>query len=695
MPIRSQANSPVAINTPLGDDVLLLLSLHGVERLGRLFRYEADMLSEDGNISFDKIVGRNVTVRADSRDGKKRYFNGFVSRFSHIGWRDRLAEYRATIVPWLWFLTRTSDCKIFHNASVPDILKKVFRDSGRSEFSDSLSGSHKPLEYRVQYCETDLDFVSRLMEREGIYYYFDHSNGTHKLVLADTASSHGPVSGYAEIPFVPPSAVGRVQGISGWVLEQEIQPGVYALKDYDFEKPKDGLLASSKMGGSDESKLEMFSYPGGYTAFSEGERYARVRLEELQAQGMVARGTGDVLGIAPGHTFTLTGVPQPAEYLVVSAEYGVESNAYDSSGKEVEGRPAYSCNFTAIKADQQYRPPRTTPRPIVHGPQTATVVGEQGKEIAADKYGRIQVRFHWDRYHEKDKTSISCPARVAQLWAGKNWGAMFIPRVGHEVVVEFLDGDPDQPIVTGSVYNADLMPPYKLPDKQTVSTVKSNSTPNGQGFNEIRFDDKKGEEQMFIHAERDQEIRVKNDCKETVMHDRHLKVVGKQFEEVDDEQHVHVKKHKQELVEGNLHLTVGGGDGGNMDLLVMKTKAETVEGDSNLHVKGKYSEKIDGKASLTAGGDLQEKVAMKYGMDAGQEIHLKAGMKVIIEAGMQLTIKGAGGFVDIGPAGVTIQGMMVKINSGGAAGSGSGSSPASPTDAKKAEPSAPTEAAEG
>ena len=306
-----------------------------------------------------------------------------------------------------------------------------------------------------------------------------------------------------------------------------------------------------------------------------------------------------------------------------------------------------------------FRPPRVTPRPVVQGPQTAVVVGKQGEEIWVDKYGRVKLHFHWDRESQANETS-SCWVRVSQLWAGKNWGAMWIPRIGQEVIVDFLEGDPDQPIITGRVYNAVEMPPYELPGEQTKSTIKSYSSKGGGGFNEIRFEDKKGSEQLFIHAQNRQDNRVR----------------GSSYEFVGGERHLIVKKDQLELVEGDQHLIVQG------------DQLEMIEGDQHLHVKVHQNEKVDGNKSLTVGNNLQVKAGLKHALEAGQEIHLKAGMKAVIEAGMQLTIKGPGGFVDIGPAGVTIQGTLVNINSGGAAGAGSGSSPTSPEDPTKPEEAA-------
>jgi type VI secretion system secreted protein VgrG len=407
-------------------------------------------------------------------------------------------------------------------------------------------------------------------------------------------------------------------------------------------------------------------------------------------------------------------------------------------------------HFVAVPAALPFRPARVSPKPIVHGSQSAQVVGPPGEEIFTDKYGRIKVQFHWDREGKRNAES-SCWIRVGMLWAGRNWGHLHIPRIGQEVLVDFLEGDPDQPIVVGNVYNPDQMPSDKLPDHKTRSHIKSNSTPGGDGYNAVRFEDKAGKEQVYIHAQRNMDERVRNDSLERVGVDRHLRVgfhlpkdhqgdlsgetkKGNQYEEVAIDKHLKVHRDQYEHIGGSMELLIGGGDGkgnldihvkndqkelidgnydmhtkkavhekigGNLDLHVVgQTKelydknvdihvqaerTKTIDGKENLHVKADQLEKVDGSVSLTIGKDYQEKTGAKDAVDAGQEIHLKAGMKVIIEAGMQLTLKGPGGFVDIGPSGVTIQGTMVLINSGGAAGSGSGSKPQAPKDAEKAE----------
>ncbi len=655
----TQKHRLVAVNTPLGEDVLVFGRMTASEELGRLFQFELELFgdSKKTEIKLTDVLGKDMTVRLELPQGRgTRYFNGFVTRFSYLGMRGlRYGVYQATLSPWLWFLTRTADCRIFQNQTVPEIVKSIFSGYGFTDFKDALGGSYRQWEYCVQYRETDFNFVSRLMEQEGIYYYFIHENGKHTLVLADGYSSHGKFKGYEVIPYFPPDIHDHRERdhLSDLNIQVTPQPGTYVLNDFDFKVPRKSLKAVLSMPKSHaQAKFEIYDYPGKYTEPDDGNTYSRIRLEELLAQHEILQARGNAAGLAAGYLFNLTHCPRDdlnREYLIVSAVHEVTSDAYQTVAGTGAATKLYQGQITAIEAQQQYRAPRITPKPVVQGPQTAMVVGPKGEEIYTDQYGRVKVQFHWDRYGEANENS-SCWIRVAQSWAGKKWGSLYLPRTGHEVIVDFLEGDPDQPIITGRVYNGMAMPPYELPAQQTKSTLKSLSSKGGGGFNEFRFEDKKGEEQIFIHAEKDQHNRVKNDTLEWVGQDRHLIVTRDQFEQV--------------------------------------------KGDKHLSVTGDQNEKIDGTLSLETGMDLQEKVGMKHALDAGMEIHLKAGMNVVIEAGMSITLKAGGGFVVVGPAGVTISGTPVLINSGGSAGSGSGCSvdpPKPPQEADKAEPGALTE----
>ncbi len=646
----TQSQRRIAIGTPLGEDALLLHSIHGTERLGRPYEYRLVLLSEEASIDFNAILGQSVTVRIDTDGQDTRYINGYLSRFSQAGTRGRLNRYEATLVPWVWFLSRTSDCRIWQDKTVPQIVKQIFADHGFTDVSESLSESYPPRPYCVQYRETCFNFVSRLLEQEGIYYFFRHENGKHTLVLADSASAHEPLRD-EEIPFEPAGLDEGGECISDWQISSQVQPGAVAQTDYDFTAPKKDLKAASKIERSHGGAgFEIFDYPGAYTESGDGERYARVRIEELQASQETVRCRGNVQGLSAGHTFRLGGHPredQAREYLVVASSLSVVNAEFESGG-EGGGEVVFGAEWEVLDLARPFRPARTAAKPMVQGAQTAIVSGSAGEEIWTDSYGRVKVQFMWDRYGKRDENS-SCWVRVAQPVAGKKWGSLFIPRVGQEVVVHFLDGDPDRPIVAGCVYNADAMPPQDLPGSASRSSIRSCSTPGGGGGNEIRFEDKAGAEYMFLNAQYDRHDRVGNDF---------LALVGQ-----------------------NMHLVVKG------------DRLELAAGDVHVHHKSDRLEKVDGNLSETVGGDHQVKTGGKEAVEAGSEIHLKAGMTLILEAGMQLSLKVGGNFIDIGPAGISISGTLVNINSGGSAGSGGGSAPDAPKDASEAmtpEAGAPT-----
>lgn len=694
MPSLTQNNRKLAIETALGSDVVLLRGFTFQERLGRPFSIEAELFSEAADIKFDDIVGTNATIRLEIPEGDTRYFNGIVSRFSQGANKGGLAHYRATIVPWLWLLTRTSDCRIFQQKSVPDILKQVFQDHGFSDFEDKLTESYQTKEYCVQYRETYFNFVCRLMEQEGIYYYFTHENGKHTMVLADSASAHSPLTGFETIEFsgLGDSVEGR-QVVTDWQVEMQVQPGAYVLNDFNFETPRNNLAAATSVTRPNAaSNYELYDYPGEYTEHAEGERLAKVRLAEYQTQYRVCRGQATVRAVTAGATFKLDKFPrtdQNAEYLITSIS--LQADGGDFGAGETEGGDFYSCSFEVIEKAETFRAPQVTPKPLIQGLQTAIVTGKKGEEIEVDEHGRVKVQFHWDRYSKADENS-SCWIRVAQLWAGKKWGSIYTPRIGQEVVVEFLEGDPDRPLITGRVYNGEAKPPYDLPAEKTKSTLKSNSSKGGDGFNEIRFEDKKDNEQLFIHAQKDMDLRVKNDRKVFVgggadgskkEGSLHLIVKKDQFEKVEGDKHQTVKGDQFGKNEGDIHETIKGGQfvkiEGDDNLEIKGNQAVKTGADVHLKAGGNLNTEAGQKISLKSGMDLHAKAGMNYAMDAGMAIHLKAGMTVVIEGGVQLSLKVGGNFIDINPGGVFITGTTVMINSGGAAGSGGGSSPTAPT----------------
>jgi type VI secretion system secreted protein VgrG len=662
------------LTTPLGPNALVVNGLSGSESLSGLFRLRLDLLAPVKNsIKASQLLRQPVSVSILSDGDKVRYFHGLVSRFSAADQEERYQHFHAEVVPWLWFLSLRSDCRIFQNKSVPDILKDVFTGAGCQDFKDQTSSDHIPLDYCAQYRETDFNFVSRLMEQDGIFYFFEHEEDKHTLVFADDNSVFDDVPGKNEILYEASGGIGeREDVITQWAGDEETRPGKYTLRDHNFQLPQKDLEGS--LGSGD---LEMYDYPGEYAqrfnapdsrlgdVQSEGEKLDRIRLEEEELPGNVFEGSSSCRQFVTGHKFTLSKHFQSdGEYVLTSLKFSVGQNPDYFSGRTAA---PYQNSFICVKSAAKIRPRRLTPKPVIAGPQTAIVTVKSGEESFLDKYGRVHVQFFWDRLGKKDENS-SCWLRVAQPWAGPSWGAHFWPRADHEVIVQFLEGDPDRPLVTGSVYNADNMPPYELPANYTRSGVVTRSSKGGgsKNFNEIRLEDKIGSEQFFMNAEKDMDVRVENDSREYVGNDRHLIVHVNQHELVEGDKHGHVKGSHFEKIETDMSLQIGG------------KQLQKTTSDKSVEIDGNHKEKIGGSVSLQVGQSRDEKIGMNHAMEAGQVIHLKGGMTVIIEAGTQLSLKGPGGFVDIGPAGVTIQGTMVLINSGGAAGSAPDANPQPP-----------------
>ncbi|WP_430447422.1 MAG: type VI secretion system Vgr family protein [Pseudomonas piscis] len=507
-----QSTRLAQVNCPLGPDVLLLKSMGGGEELGRLFDYQLQLTSSDAAIDLNQLLGKPMGLSVQLDGGGQRHFHGIVARCSQNVDTGQFASYQVTLRPWLWLLSRTSDCRIFQNLSIPQIIKQVFRDLGFSDFEDALSRPYREWEYCVQYRETSFDFVSRLMEQEGIYYFFRHEKDRHVLVLADAYGAHSSVPGYASVPYYPRDEQQRERDhIFDWHLAQEVQPGSLELNDYDFQRPSARIDVRSAMPRPHTAgDYPLYDYPGTYVQSSDGEHYAQTRIEALQSLHERIELSGNARGLGVGNLFSLTGFSrqdQNREYLIVGIRYYVVQESLESGGGG--GGAQFESHLTCIDSQQSFRPLSSTHKPLVQGPQTARVVGPSGEEIWTDQYGRVKVHFHWDR-HDQSNENSSCWIRVSQAWAGKNWGSMQIPRIGQEVIVSFLEGDPDRPIITGRVYNAEQSVPYDLPANATQSGMKSRSSKGGSpaNFNEIRMEDKKGAEQLYIHAERNQDIVV-------------------------------------------------------------------------------------------------------------------------------------------------------------------------------------------
>ena len=724
----------------LGPDDLLLKAFCGTETISRLFTYEVEMIAENKQkIAYDQVLGKKATIHLQLPDeSSETHLNGLVVAFSQGDRDDTFTTYRAELVPEAWRLTRKTQSKIFQRKNVPDILKATLKGF---PVDWKLEGTYEPRDYCAQYRESDFDFASRLMEEEGIWYYFSHSDGSHVMVVGDKPGGFVDVKG--ETSFVYEELEGGTRDdnrVWAWEKVQRMRAGKVLLWDHCFELPHRHLDAEaptigSVSAGKDTHKLtvpgvpemEMYDWPGAYAQrfdginksggeqpgelqkiFVDNRRTVEIRMDAETAPAVQVKGKSNVKHLVPGHKFSLKRhfAGGDGQYLLVSVQHSCEFAGDYRSGKDPL---TYSNSFTCMPVALVFRPARETPKPYVRGTQTAVVVGPPGEEIFTDKYGRIKVQFHWDRDGKKDIDS-SCWVRVGQIAAGRRWGGSFWPRIGQEVIVDFLEGDPDQPIVVGSVYNADQMPPYlgngldpKHKNDHNVMGVKSNTTPGGAGFNEWRFDDTKDKEQVFIHAERNMDVRVKSDSMETVGGSKHLTVGGEKdgkkfgdFEQlVYKDYDLYTRGRHEHLVGGDMHLTVGGereGEPGDLVVVVKGRRYGHVEGKEFVQVDGFRAEKVGGDQHLTVGGDQLEKVGMRHALEAGTEIHLKAGTTFVIEAAARLSLKVGGNFIDISPAGISIQGTMVLINSGGAPASGSGSSPLSPGKAKEAKPVDPVAA---
>jgi type VI secretion system secreted protein VgrG len=646
----TQATRIATLNTPLGGDTLVFHALSIGEELGRLFSLDIKAGSERGDLKADDLLGKGVSVEMQCPRGGVRYFHGFVSRFSRIPRPGtRYFAYQLTAVPWLWFLTRQSDCRIFQKKKLQDILRDVFGRRGFSDFKFQLSGNYTPWEYCVQYRETDFNFVSRLMEQEGIYYYFEHEKDKHTAVFADSPAAHQPFPKYEKLTFSALTSIHErdQEHIYDWVAESRHHSGKHQYTDYDFTRPNADLKTpESNPGKFSHSDLEIFDYPGEYYQRSDGEQWSRARMEEIRADRETFQGGGDVTGLATGRKFTLSEGPNPidvGDYVVIAGSVDLQSNIYES-GTTGEMGDSYHCTFTAIKAFDQFRPARLTPKPMIHGLQTAVVTGPKGEEIYTDKYGRIKVQFFWDREGKKDENT-TCWIRVAEPWAGKRWGSTFTPRIGQEVVVSFLEGDPDRPMVIGSVYNGDQMRPYlgegldsKHKHDPKVSGVKSCSTKGGQGYNELRFNDNKGKEQIFIHAEKDLDMRINGVSRTTVGVDSHL-TIG--YSDKD----------------GNLH--------GNFTEKVFHSKGTHVLRDMVTQADHEYLLYV-GKEGKGVKQALTEKGG--FGINAPQVFQVLSSV-IILDAGSEgateVTLTCGPSFIKLTPEGIYINGPMVYINSGG------------------------------
>ena len=546
----TQENRRLRIETPLGTDALLITALSGTEGVSTLFHFQAELIGRDEKADFDGIVGQGVTISIAAGDGP-RYVNGIVSRFSQSGTVGDHASYHAEIVPWLWFLTRTSDCRIFQKKSVPDIVKQIFGEYGFSDFRFRLTGTYEPREYCVQYRETDFNFIARLLEEEGIFFFFAHEDGKHTLVVADGPRALEPCPVLDRVRFIHEQvSLGEDDVVTWFSKEQEVRAAKVTHTDYNFETPSLDLAASAT--GCDTRKYELYDYPAYATKRDRTEALAQVRQQEEDVSRVLFRGAGYVRSFTPGYKFSLqawgAGVEATFDgtYVLTALRHRASESYVGGEDSEV----SYENDFECIEASVALRPARRTPRPVVHGVQTAVVVGPAGEEIFVDKFARVKVQFFWDREGKRDENS-SCWLRVSQPWAGKGWGGVSIPRIGQEVVVSFLEGDPDQPIIVGRVYNGEQMPPYGLPGGGVVSGLKS-QTHKGKGYNELSMDDTAGKEKITIHGQYNLNTTIEHDESHHIKNDRSITVDGTHTETVKKDTSI-------TIVQGNLTHKVNTG----------------------------------------------------------------------------------------------------------------------------------------
>ncbi len=645
----TQENRLLELVSPLGPDVLLLTEFEGSEGVSTLFQYQLAMISENRSINFEEIIGQEVSVLIRLADGTQRVISGLIISFCQVdsGENENAAEqfsrYTAVMAPWTWLLTQTADLRIFQELSVPEILEKIFQEKEFNDFTLKLHDKYEKKNYCVQYRETDFNFISRLMEEEGIFYFFTHEPGIHTMIITDSPSEHQVYEDHDIISYeLDRGGLLAEDVITSLEFKKHIRAGKITINDYNFETPATRLKVEvSSRVNLGPGERELYDYPAEYGKRQEGDRLANIRMQTEEAQITSINGRSTCRTFSAGQKFTLEKYYRDEmngkSYVLTGVNHSASQSGYRSGSAEAK----YSNAFTCIPHEVPYRPLGLTPRPVVEGVQTAIVVGPAGEEIYTDKHGRIKVQFHWDREGKADENS-TCWMRVSQAMAGNLWGTMFLPRIGHEVIVDFIEGDPDRPIITGQVYHGTNTPPYPLPENKTISTFKSNTSPDNGGFNEIRFEDKSGEEQIYIHGEKRLDIRIKEDRFESIGNDRNLVVENDKKE--------HVKNDRHEVVDVN--------------------HKEEIGADRNLTVSGKQLITIGGNSSLTVGGDLGEDFGGNHSETVGANYYVKAGGNIVLEAGSNITLKVGGNYIAIDSSGVSInaggivdiKGSMIKLN---------------------------------
>ncbi|TCT02470.1 type VI secretion system Vgr family protein [Aquabacter spiritensis] len=642
-----QTGRLIQLTTPLGGDVLIATEVSGDEGLSRLFRFTVEMSSTNAGITADSLLGKSMTVKLARPGEDPRAINGIVTAFSAADQMvNGMRRYQAVIEPKLWLLTRTADCRIFQNQTVVQIAETLLSDGGITDYKkQGISGTHPSREYCVQYRETDFDFLVRILAEEGIYFYFQHESGKHTLVLSDSTSGYTDCADKSVQHAQPTSSL--TLAVHTFSSGYSFQSGKTTLKDYDFEQPTSDLTATTTtvLTNSAFKSWEIFDYPGDYTQKSDGTSLSRTRMETPEAAYAVASGTATYPSFVPGAKFTMAkhevASEQNKQYVLETVTHHARDLSHLGNQDDAVG---YSNRFTALPATVAYRPPPVTRRPLIPGPQTALVVGPSGEEIYCDKYGRVKLQFYWDRLGKKNEQS-SCWVRVGQWISGATWGSQFTPRVGMEVIVAFLEGDPDRPLVVGSAYNGQNMPPYTLPDNKTQSGIKTRSSSGGSAttFNELRFEDKKDSELVYMHAQKDFTREVVNDDTLTVQHD----------------QTITVKNNRTETVqEGNESVTISKGN-----------RSVTIsEGNESLTVtKGNQSVTVSqgNQTTTVSKGNSSTTVSSgNYTLDLGSgNATLKCdGGSITLQAAQTITLKVGGNSITINQSGITLSATQISLS---------------------------------
>jgi type VI secretion system secreted protein VgrG len=645
----------VDATTPLGA-ALWFREMRGTEALSSLFEFDVTFHSKQHGLSAKAMLGKDVTLKLETEGGAGvRHFNGICTRFAGGGREGEHLLYTARLRPWLWLAGRRSDCKIFQFKKVPDIISEVLGKYGYA-LVPKLKKTYREWDYCVQYQETDLNFVMRLMEHEGIYFYFEHQDGSHTLVLADDTSCHSPLPGKPSIKYLGIDAVtvADEEHFRSWRVLEEVNSGEYITDDYDFANPRGDLTTKRKNPlGHTHDAWERYTWPGGYVKYGDGETYSGVRLESLEAEHERTQGETSVRTMAPGYLFNLERCPradQNREYLSLAVDYHFRDNARMSAGSGA-GDSIWELLVTGHPTSLPFRPQQVTPKPLTHGPQTAVVVGPAGEEIYTDKYGRVKVQFFWDRYGKKNENS-SCWVRVSQPWAGEKWGFVHIPRIGQEVIVDFIGGDPDYPMITGRVYNADQMPPYGLPDNKTASGMKSRSSKGGgpTDFNEIRMEDIKGKEQLYVHAQRNLDGVVEANESRVVGNDRNTRIGHNDSRFVaNDDKHV-IAANQALQVQVNQSVAIGGNQdvsvGGQQSNMVGGSRTQSVGAVLKEKTGSDHRESVGGKHTFTVSGDEKNNIGGKQlNFVQGGRKSIVVGKEVVVSTGKTSHFAAAGYYV--------------------------------------------------